>query len=88
MVTMRNGKKISEQLERADAHPYGARPFKRIDYIKKFNTLTENIISKKENLRFIKTVQNLKKIKKGQLTKLNIEVDKKYLKNNIKLGIF
>ncbi len=88
VVTMRNGKKISEQLERADAHPYGARPFKRIDYIKKFNTLTENIISKKENLRFIKTVQNLKKIKKGQLTKLNIEVDKKHLKNNKKLGIF
>jgi 2-methylcitrate dehydratase len=88
VVTMKNGKKISEQLERADAHPYGARPFKRKDYIKKFNTLTENIISRKESLRFIKIVQNLKKIKKGQLTKLNIEASKKYLKNNKKLGIF
>ena len=88
VVTMKNGKKISEQLERADAHPYGARPFKRKDYIKKFNTLTENIISRKESLRFIKTVQNLKKIKKGQLTKLNIEVSNKYLKKNNKLGIF
>ena len=85
---MKNGKKISEQLERADAHPYGARPFKRKDYIKKFNTLTENIISRKESLRFIKVVQDLKKIKKGQLTKLNIEVSKKYLKKNNKLGIF
>ena len=46
-----NGKKISEELERADAHPYGARPFKRKDYIKKFLTLTENIISKKESYR-------------------------------------
>ena len=88
VVTMKNGKKISEQLERADAHPYGARPFQRKDYIKKFKTLTDNIISRKESLRFIKTVQNLKKLKKGQLTKLNIEVSKKYLKKNNKIGIF
>ena len=88
VVTMNNGKKISEQLERADAHPYGSRPFQRKDYIKKFKTLTDNIISSKESLRFIKTVQNLKKIKKGQLTKLNIEVSKRYLKKNSKIGIF
>ena len=88
VVTMKNGKKISEQLERADAHPYGSRPFKRKDYIKKFKSLTDNIISRKESLRFIKTVQNLKNIKKGKLTKLNIEVSKKYLKKNNKIGIF
>ncbi len=88
VVTMKSGKKISEQLERADAHPYGSRPFKRNDYIKKFKTLTDKIISHKESLRFIKTVQNLKKLKKGQLTKLNIEVSKKYLKKNNKKGIF
>jgi len=88
VVTMNNGKKISEQLEKADAHPYGLRPFKRKDYIKKFNILTKNIISSKESLRFIKNVQNIKKIKKGQLTKLNIEVSKKYLKKNNKVGIF
>jgi len=85
---MKSGRKISEQLERADAHPYGSRPFKRNDYIKKFKTLTDKIISHKESLRFIKTVQNLKKLKKGQLTKLNIEVGKKYLKKNNKKGIF
>ena len=88
VITMKSGKKISDQLERADAHPHGARPFKRNDYIKKFKTLTDNIISSKESLRFIKVVQNLKKIKKGQLTKLNIELDKKYLKKNSKVGIF
>ena len=85
---MKTGKKISEKLERADAHPYGSRPFKRNDYIKKFKTLTDNIISRKESTRFINIVQNLKKLKKGQLTKLNIAVDKKYLKKNNKLGIF
>ena len=88
VVTMKNGKKITEQLERADAHPYGARPFKRNNYIKKFKTLTDNIISSKESSRFIKVVQNLKQIKKGQLTKLNIELNKRYLKKNNKIGIF
>ena len=85
---MKNGNKISEYLERADAHPYGSRPFKRNDYIEKFKTLTNNIISHKESMRFINIVQNLKKLKKGQLTKLNIAVDKKYLKKNNKFGIF
>ena len=85
---MNNGKKISEELERADAHPFGARPFQRKDYIKKFLTLTNKILSKKESDRFIKTVQNLKKLKKGSLNKLNIEVSRKYLKKNNKKGIF
>ena len=88
VVTMKNRKKISEQLEKADAHPYGARPFKRKDYINKFKILTKNIIFRKESLRFIKIVQNLRKLKNGQLGKLNIEVNKKYLKKNNKKGIF
>ena len=29
VVTMNNGKKFIEQLDKADAHPYGSRPFKR-----------------------------------------------------------
>jgi len=88
VVTINNGKKISEQLERADAHPYGARPFKRKDYINKFKILTKNIIFRKESLKFIKIVENLRKLKNGQLGKLNIEVNKKYLKKNNKKGIF
>jgi len=88
IVTLNNGKKIIEELERADAHPYGKRPFERKDYINKFKILTENIISKKESDRFLKDVQNLKKLKNNQLTKLNIEVSRRYLKSNNKKGIF
>ena len=85
---MNNGKKISEQLERADAHPYGSRPFKRIDYINKFKTLTKNIISGNESKRFLGIVQNLKKSKSGQLKRLNIEINKSKLKRNTLEGIF
>ena len=88
VITMNNGKKISEQLERADAHPYGSRPFKRIDYINKFKTLTKNIISGNESKRFLGIVQNLKKSKSGQLKRLNIEINKSKLKRNTLEGIF
>ena len=88
VVTLNNGEKIIEQLDRADAHPYGARPFKRQNYINKFLTLTENILSKKEINRFLNTVQNLRKLKSGKLNKLNIEVKKSKLKRNLRKGIF
>ena len=88
VVTLKNGKKIKEELDKADAHPYGARPFKRINYINKFLILTKNIISKKESDRFLNDVHKLKKLKPGQLYKLNIEIKKSYLKNNNKKGIF
>ena len=85
---LNNSKNISEQLDRADAHPYGAIPFKRKNYINKFLALTEGILNKKESDRFLKTVQNLKNLKAGQLDKLNIEIKKNKLKRNLKKGIF
>ena len=88
IITLNNGKKISEEQDVADAHPYGSRPFERKNYIDKFLTLTENILSKKESDRFLKIVQNLRKLKSGQLHKLNIEVKKNRLKRNLKKGIF
>ena len=88
IITLKNGKKLIEQLDKADAHPYGSRPFIRSNYINKFLVLTKNIISKKESNRFLKTVQNLKKLKSGQIQKINVEVKKSKLKRNLKIGIF
>ncbi len=88
IVTLKSGKKIIDSLDRADAHPYGARPFKRKNYINKFLTLTEDILDKKESDRFIKVCQKLKRLKAGQLGKLNLTVKKSKLKRNLKKGIF
>ena len=88
IVTLKNNKKVIEEQGVADAHPYGLRPFKRLNYIKKFITLTKDIISKKESDRFLKDVQNLKKLKSNQLNKLNIIINKKNIKKNNKIGIF
>ena len=48
----------------------------------------DGIIDKKESNRFLKTVQNIRKLKPGQLIKLNIEIKKNKLKRNLKRGIF
>ena len=88
VITLKNGKKITAAQDRADAHPYGSRPFKRQNYINKFLTLTENILDKKESNRFLKSVQNLRKLKPNQLDRLNIQVKKNKLKRNLKNGIF
>ena len=88
ILKMKDGTKMVESLKNANAHPYGSNPFKRTDYIEKFLTLTDGIISIKESKRFLRDVQNLKKIKSGGLHKLNIEVDKRKIKKNDIIGIF
>jgi 2-methylcitrate dehydratase len=71
---MKNGKTISEEINVADAHPAGKRPFGRREYINKFKTLTDGIITKNESARFLKVVQNLRKLKAKDLKGLNVEV--------------
>ena len=76
---MKDGSQIVEEISVADAHPNGKKPFKRKDYINKFKTLTKYIIDKEESNRFLNDVQNLRKMTKSDLHKLNIKVksDKK-----------
>ena len=57
--------------------------------IKKHSASFENYgFSKKESDRFLNYVQKIKKLKSGQLYKLNIEVKNSNLKRNKKKGIF
>ncbi|MDC0619005.1 MmgE/PrpD family protein [Pelagibacteraceae bacterium] len=74
IIKMKNGSTIGEEINVADAHPAGKRPFAREEYVNKFKTLTDSIISKKESARFLKLVQNLRKLKAKDLKGLNVEV--------------
>ncbi len=73
IIQMKNGTKITEEINVADAHPAGKRPFGREQYINKFKILTKGIITKEESDRFLKNVQNLKKLKSNDLDGLNIK---------------
>ncbi|MDB9743363.1 MmgE/PrpD family protein [Pelagibacteraceae bacterium] len=74
IIKMMNGSTISEEINVADAHPAGKKPFGRKEYINKFKILTDGLISNKESARFLKLVQNLRKLKAKDLSGLNVEL--------------
>ena len=43
-VTLKSGEVISDELAVADAHPLGARPFEREQYIGKFTELADGVV--------------------------------------------
>ena len=71
-ITLAAGKKITDEIAVADAHPLGARPFARANYINKFQTLTEDLISRDESERFIAAAQKLGELKANDLGGLNV----------------
>ena len=75
VITMKDGTKIENEKSVADAHPNGAKPYERKDYIQKFMTLTEGIISNEEQKRFLELVQNLKNLNPAQIADLNVQAD-------------
>ncbi len=86
-VVLKNGERIIDELALANAHPNGARPFERADYIRKFQTLTDGIITPKESARFLDAVQNLPKLAAGELAELNVAVPARSLAEG-RTGIF
>ena len=86
-VRMQDGSVIEDELAVANAHPLGARPFGRDDYIRKFRTLTEGIISTREANRFIEAAQELPRLKADELHLLNVALPAGALEHG-KPGIF
>ncbi len=81
-IFLRNGEVVVDELGVANAHPAGAKPFAREDYIRKFDTLTEDLITKDERNRFISLVQRLPELTHGELLELNVQVPLEKLINN------
>jgi 2-methylcitrate dehydratase len=71
-VFLKDGTKVVDELAVANAHPLGARPFGREDYIRKFRTLTEGIVSAREVNRFLEVVQDAAKLPAGELHRLHV----------------
>jgi len=73
-ITMTNGERIVDEMAVANAHPLGAKPFARADYIAKFRTLTEGIVAPREANRFLETVQDLASLPAGALGGVNVAI--------------
>ncbi|WP_019012800.1 MmgE/PrpD family protein [Elioraea tepidiphila] len=71
-IFLKDGTVIEDELAVANAHSLGAKPFQRPDYIRKFQTLTDGIISTREANRFLDAVQDLAALPAGGLGALNV----------------
>lgn len=72
VITFRDGSVVEDSIAVADAHPYGARPFARENYIEKFRTLAEGIVAPEEQDRFLTAAQSLPTLE--DLGELNVRV--------------
>jgi 2-methylcitrate dehydratase len=81
-IFFKNGTTLVDELGVANAHPAGAKPFKRADYVRKFDMLTEEIITKDERTRFINLVENLADLNAAQVQQINVQIPIDKLINN------
>lgn len=72
VITFKDGTVVEDERAVADAHPLGARPFAREQYIEKFTKLAAGIVDETEQERFLNAVQNLENL--TDLTELNVRV--------------
>ncbi|MGO1184222.1 MAG: MmgE/PrpD family protein [Micrococcaceae bacterium] len=71
-ITLTDGTVIRDEIAVADAHPLGARPFGREQYIHKFRSLAEGLVTEDEIARFLDVVQRTASLGAGELNQLNI----------------
>jgi 2-methylcitrate dehydratase len=71
-ILFKDGSTLIDEMAVANAHPLGAKPFVLADYIHKFQSITDGIISTRESNRFLEAAQNLAHLGKGELGQLNV----------------
>ncbi|MBK0330673.1 MmgE/PrpD family protein [Brachybacterium sp. MASK1Z-5] len=71
-ITLRDGTVIRDEIAVADAHPQGARPFVREQYVQKFRSLAEGVVEDAEADRFLQAVESLPELPAGQLHRLSL----------------
>ncbi len=77
VITFKDGTVIEDERAVADAHPLGARPFGREEYIAKFRKLADGRVAPEEQDRFLAAVQDLENLQ--DLTELNVRVTPEHL---------
>ncbi|MDL5351851.1 MmgE/PrpD family protein [Microbacterium sp. zg-YB36] len=71
-IRLTDGTVIEEEIAVADAHPLGARPFAREDYIRKFRLLAVPVLEPEEIERFLDLVQRLPELGADEVRELSI----------------
>jgi 2-methylcitrate dehydratase len=72
VITLSDGGEIVDEIAVADAHPLGARPFAREQYVQKFRTLAEWVLEEAEIERFLDVAQRLPDLGPDEIGALTI----------------
>jgi 2-methylcitrate dehydratase len=67
-----DGTTLVDEIAVADAHPLGARPFGREDYVRKFRTLAEGVLPDAEVERFVDLATRLPSLTAAEVRRLGI----------------
>ena len=78
-IELVNGTRVVDEIAVADAHPLGARPFARAQYIEKFQTLADGVLADAEVARFLDLVQRLPRLAAAELFGLTVTPPPGYL---------
>ena len=71
-ITLSDGTVLTDEIAVADAHPLGARPFARENYIAKFRLLAEPVLAPEEIERFLGLAERLPELTAAEVQQLNI----------------
>jgi 2-methylcitrate dehydratase len=89
VITLADGRQIVDEIAFADAHPLGAKPFQRADYLAKFHSLAAAFVDRPERDRFLAAALSLPSLAAGGLAELSMAAPTDIL-NSVPLtpGIF
>ena len=88
VVTFKDGSSLEEELAVANAHPRGARPFARENYLAKFNDLTAHSVEAAEARRFLTAVTALPHASGMDLSEISVSIEEQKLVQPSRPGIF
>ncbi|QWF78490.1 MmgE/PrpD family protein [Amycolatopsis sp. CA-230715] len=73
-IEFTDGSTLTEEIEVADAHPRGARPFAREQYLAKFRELADGVVEPVAQKEFLDTVQRLPSLTAREVADLALPV--------------
>ncbi len=88
VITLKDGSKVEDEIAVADAHPLGARPFERAQYVEKFRTLADGIVDSEEQERFLALTARIADLSPAEVRELNVVVEPSHLGAEAPEGIF
>jgi 2-methylcitrate dehydratase len=74
-IELEDGSRVVDEIAVADAHPLGARPFARAQYVDKFRTLATGVLEPDEIERFLDVAQRLPQLSADELSGLTINAE-------------